>query len=129
MFLSGVAGSLTGLPTVIRADNNQYVDDTNPIRQGDTLVIWLTGMGLTTPTVAAGSAAPSSPLALASSQPIVTLGGTPLQIEYAGLAPGEVGVYQINVGVPKSVTLGMSQPLVITQGGGATTLNFRVVGN
>lgn len=129
VFLSGVAGPLTGLPTVIRSDNNQIVDDTNPIRRGDTLVIWLTGMGQTTPIVAAGSASPATPLALASSQPIVTLGGIKLNIEYAGLAPGEVGVNQINVGVPTSVTEGQSQPLVITQGGGTTTLNFRVVGN
>ncbi len=66
VFMSGSAGPVTGLATVIRAANNQIVTPTNPIRPGDTLVIYLTGMGLTTPAVTAGYAAPASPLAVAS---------------------------------------------------------------
>ena len=105
---------------------------TNPIRPGDTLVIYLTGMGLTTPAVTAGWAAPASPLAFASTVPTVTLGGASLNVQYAGLAPGEVGVYQINAVVPGGVTQGLSEPLVISQGstsGAITTLNERVVAN
>jgi len=132
VFMSGTAGPTTGLATVIRAANNQLVTPTNPIRPGDTLVIYLTGMGLTSPAVTPGVAAPASPLALASVKPTVTLGGTELEIQYAGLAPDEVGVYQINVVVPSGVTQGMSEPLVINQGsasGANTTLNERVVAN
>jgi uncharacterized protein (TIGR03437 family) len=117
------------LATVYRAANNQLVDDSNPIRPGDTLVIWLTGMGATSPIVPVGQAAPTDPLANVSNTATVTLGGTQLSIAYAGLAPAEVGVNQINAVVPSSVTQGPSEPLVITQGGGTTTLNFRVVGN
>ena len=58
---------------------------------------------------------------------MVTLGGVPLTLEFAGLAPGEVGVYQINVAVPRSVAQGMSVPLTITQSGGSTSMNVRVV--
>jgi uncharacterized protein (TIGR03437 family) len=132
VFMSGVAGPTTGLATVFRAANNQLVTPTNPIRPGDTLVIYLTGMGLTTPSVAAGQPAPASPLALASAVPVVTLGGTNLTIAYAGLAPGEVGVYQINAVVPPAVPQGSSEPLVIAQGtanGAVTTLDERVVAN
>ncbi len=130
VFLSGVAGPITGLATVLRAANYQLVTPTNPIRPGDTLVIYLTGMGLTSPLVTAGLPAPTSPLAWASIGPTITLGGSQLQIQYAGLAPGEIGVYQINAVVPSSVTQGMSVPLVISQGStGATTLNERVVAN
>jgi uncharacterized protein (TIGR03437 family) len=130
VFISGSAGPVTGLATIVRAADNQLVTPTNPIRGGDTLVIYLTGMGLTNPAVTAGFAAPTSPLALASIVPTVTLGGTPLIVEYAGLAPGEVGVYQINVLVPGNVTQGLSEPLVINQGsaaGATTTLTERVV--
>ena len=45
----------------------------------------------------------------------------------AGLAPGEVGVHQINVLAPGGVPQGLSIPLVIDQGGAATTLYVRVV--
>jgi uncharacterized protein (TIGR03437 family) len=127
VFLSGTAGPLTGLATIVRATNNQLVTPTNPIRPGDTLVIYLTGMGVTSPAVVAGRPAPSSPLAWASIGATVTLGGSGLTIEYAGLVPGEVGVYQINAVVPNSVTQGLSQPLVISQSGASTTLNVRVV--
>jgi len=51
----------------------------------------------------------------------------PLNVAYAGLAPGEVGVYQINVVVPNKVTAGWTVPLVINQGSGATSVDVRVV--
>ena len=50
-----------------------------------------------------------------------------LPILYSGLTPREVGLYQINATVPSWTPLGMSQPLVIRQGGVATTINLRVV--
>ncbi len=129
VFLSGTAGPITGLTTVFRAANNQIVTPTNPIRPGDTLVIYLTGMGLTSPSVTAGMPAPMSPLAWASAATTVSLGGSQLSLQYAGMAPGEVGVYQINAVVPGSVTQGMSMPLVISQGATSTTLDERVVAN
>jgi uncharacterized protein (TIGR03437 family) len=129
VFLSGVAGDWTGLATVFRYGNGQIVTPTNAVRINDTLVVWLTGMGQTSPEVLEGQPAPTDPLAYASSQPTVTLGGYKLIVDYAGMAPGLPGVYQINVKVPFGVPTGADQPLVITQGAGKTTLNFRVVTN
>jgi uncharacterized protein (TIGR03437 family) len=48
-------------------------------------------------------------------------------VQFAGLVPGEVGVYQINAAVPSNVPTGMEIPLTVSQGGIATTLNVRVV--
>lgn len=127
VFRSGTAGPETGLATVVRADNKELVTPTNPVHPDDTLVIYLTGMGGTSPQVDAGQPAPSSPLANAVIQPEVTLGGTPLRVSYAGLAPGWAGLYQINATVPFGVPLGMSVPLVIDQAGNATQLDVRVV--
>lgn len=127
VFLSGTAGTVTGIATIVRADNNQLVTPTNPIHPKDTVVIYLTGMGTTYPQIDAGLAAPSSPLATVTTQPQVTLGGEGLNIQYAGLVPGEVGVYQINAYVPFDVPQGNSIPLTIGQGGQSTTLNVRVV--
>ena len=127
VFLSGTAGPNTGLATIVRADNNQLITPTNPIHPKDTVVIYLTGMGATFPAVTAGLPAPSSPLAQAAATPTVTLGGVGLNVSYAGLVPGEVGVYQINATVPSSVPLGLSIPLTISQGGPGSTVNVRVV--
>jgi uncharacterized protein (TIGR03437 family) len=125
--MSGVAGPETGLAIIVRDDNNQLVTPTNPLHPKDTVTIYLTGMGQTTPAIQAGQPAPASPLAYAALGPAVTLGGSALSVSYAGLAPGEVGVYQINATVPPGVPTGLAIPLVISQGTAATTLNLRVV--
>jgi uncharacterized protein (TIGR03437 family) len=129
IFMSGTAGPLTGLPTIVRNNNNQLITPTNPIYYNDSLTIYANGLGLTSPQVTAGSPAPSSPLASAVLQPTVTLGGVNLNVSYAGLMPGGVGVYQINASVPSGVPQGLSVPLVINQGGAASSVNVRVVGN
>ncbi len=118
----------SGAASVFRAVNNELVSDANPIQAGDELVIYATGLGRTSPAVATGAAAPSNPLAAAMVQPNVALDGAPLIVDYAGLMPGGVGVYQINVRAPGIVNSGSSVPLTIQQGGGSTTVTLQVAG-
>jgi len=128
VFLSGTAGPQTGLATVFRAANGQLVTPTNPVQPGDTLVIYLTGMGPTSPQVQAGQQTPPTLLTSVTQAPTLSLGSANLTIDYAGLVPGYIsGLYQINATVPKGTAGGESVPLVITQPGGSTTLNVRVV--
>jgi uncharacterized protein (TIGR03437 family) len=127
--MSGTAGPETNLPTIVRSDNNLLVTDSNPVHRAgnETLIIYVTGLGQTNPAVGDGLPSPSSPLAVALTEPSVTLGGVSLPVDYFGLTPGEVGVYQINVGVPSNVPTGLSVPLVISQGTYSTSLSLRVV--
>jgi uncharacterized protein (TIGR03437 family) len=81
-----------------------------PAKPGDTLVIYAIGFGQTNPPVQTGAASPSSPLAQLSNV-IVHFGprslfGTSIAqpASFAGLSPGFVGLYQINVQVPQGVT-------------------------
>jgi uncharacterized protein (TIGR03437 family) len=127
IFRNGVAGPAVDVPTVVRASNNQVVTPSNPIHHGDTLTIYATGLGRTNPSVETGVPAPSDPLASAVITPVVTIGGAPVEVLFAGLTPGEVGLYQINVRVGGAVPQGLSLPLVISQGGGATQVPVRVV--
>jgi len=127
IFMTGTAGPLTGLATVVRWNDGALVTPTNPIHPTDYLEIYLTGMGATAPTVNAGMPGPSNPLALVEATPTVTLGGAALEVLYAGMAPGEVGVYQVDVWVPEGVPVGMSIPLQITQGGAGASVDERVV--
>jgi uncharacterized protein (TIGR03437 family) len=127
VFLSGTAGPETNLPTIIRAANNTLATDSNPIHPGDSLVIYLTGLGVTNPAGTTGYPASGSPLSNAVTAPSVTLGGMNLPVIYAGLAPGEVGVYQMNVSVPGGTPTGLSMPLTINQGSGTITVSMRVV--
>jgi len=127
IFLSGTAGPETNLPVVVRSVNNLLVTDSNPIHRNDSLTIYLTGCGGTTPPVTDGFPAPSNPLAQALSLPVVALGGTQLPVTYAGLAPGQVGVCQINASVPTNTPTGLGMPLLINQGGNTQTIALRVV--
>lgn len=128
VFRTGGAGPLTGLATIVRASNGDFVTASNPVHPSDRLTIYLTGMGQTLPEVPTGAPAPSDPLSSALLPSTVTLGGTPLFVEFAGLTPGGVGVYQINVTVPfKGVSTGFEIPLTISQGGQSTTVLVRVV--
>jgi uncharacterized protein (TIGR03437 family) len=123
------AGPLTNVPTVVRNDDNELVTPSHPIhrRSNTALVIYLTGLGQTSPTVVTGQPSPANPLAYSLVPPTVTLGGMNLPVLYSGLAPGMVGVDQINVSVPFDVPDGMSVPLVISQGTVSTTIQERVV--
>ena len=128
VFLSGTAGPETGLATIFRADNGELVTPSNPIHYNDTVVIYLTGMGTTSPAVDAGLATPGNLLSYVTDLPTLTLGGSNLNLLYAGLVPSFIsGLYQINATVPAGVTQGMEIPLVISQGSFSTTLNVRVV--
>jgi uncharacterized protein (TIGR03437 family) len=127
VFRTGTAGPETGLATIVRSENSQIVTPTNPIHPGDTITIFATGLGRTTPVVDAGIPAPSNPSSTALIPPVVTLGGSQLNTTFAGLAPGQIGVYQINATVPAKVPEGMPIPLVISQGGSETQIDVRVV--
>jgi uncharacterized protein (TIGR03437 family) len=127
VFLTSV-GPETNIPTVVRNDDNEVVTPSHPIHRnsGTDLIIYLTGLGGTSPAVATGQPAPSNPLSYSVIIPSVSLGGVNLPILFSGLAPGLVGVDQINVSVPFNVPTGMSVPLVITEGDVSTSIPERV---
>jgi uncharacterized protein (TIGR03437 family) len=128
VFRSGTAGPISEIATIYRSVNGELVTPSNPVHMNDRVTIYLTGMGKTWPEVEDGTAAPASPLSTALVQPAVMLGGVALPVEYAGLTPGTVGVYQINAIVPfKGVPTGFEIPLTISQGGNSTTIPVRVV--
>jgi uncharacterized protein (TIGR03437 family) len=127
VFLSGTAGPESGMATIVRGMNNELVTVSNPIHRGDDLVIYATGLGRTSPEVPVGTPAPFEPLARALDTPVITLGGVALPVTFAGLTPGLVGVYQVNVIVPRSVPTGFDIPLRIQQSTAATTIPVRVI--
>ena len=87
----------------------------NPAERGEVLQIFATGLGETNPPGQTGEAAPSSSTVLL---PVtVTVGGVEAPVQYQGLAPGFVGLYQVNVQLPTTVTPGDQVEVVILQNG------------
>jgi uncharacterized protein (TIGR03437 family) len=47
----------------------------------------------------------------------VTIGGIVAQVSFSGLAPGAVGLYQVNVQVPVGAPAGDAVPVTLSIGG------------
>lgn len=88
----------------------------NPAKAGDPIVAYLTGAGAVSPTVADGAPASSTTLSKVTSAVTATIGSQTAEVPFAGLAPGFVGLWQVNVVVPAGVTQG-DFPLVVSVGG------------
>jgi adhesin/invasin len=70
-----------------------------------------------TPEVAAGAAAPTTTLSRTVNPVVVTVGGRPAEVAFSGLAPGFVGLYQVNAVIPPGVGTGDEVAVVIETDG------------
>lgn len=88
-----------------------------PAQPGDVISIFATGLGTAVPAVATGAAAPASPLSMAVDVPRVSFARTPLgptaMPDFVGLAPGFVGLWQINVTLPDNLPTDEHTPVAI----------------
>jgi uncharacterized protein (TIGR03437 family) len=108
-------------PGAILNSNNSVNAPNNPATRGDTVVVYLTGEGQTSPAGVTGKVTTVSstpPLTPAPLLPVsITVGGQPAQFSFAGEAPGFVaGVMQLNVQLPTNTGTG-DLALVVTIGG------------
>jgi uncharacterized protein (TIGR03437 family) len=108
-------------PALYHADGNRVNQD-NPGKRDEKLTLYVTGMGTTTGgRVTAGTPAPSSPLAVTA--PVNLYFGNPLSkeagiiVDWSGLQPGAIGVYQINCRIPGAHIKGNSLPITVKIGG------------
>lgn len=93
---------------------------TRPVKAGETLVLYGVGFGPTTPAVPAGQV--FSGAAASVTKPVVTIGGTPATVSFAGIV--QAGLYQINIVVPSAGT--GDKLLQATVGGMSTPANVYV---
>jgi len=94
-----------GYGATIHQDGS-VVSPSHPAQIGETVSVFLTGLGGVFPSIADGAAAPSSTLSTTSNTIGVDIGGIVATVQFAGLAPGFVGLYQLNVTIPSGVTAG-----------------------
>ncbi len=104
--------------TVVHADGT-LVSAASPARAGEFVSVYLTGLGQVNGEIAAGQAAPASPLLQARTTVDVLVAGTTVRPSYAGLTPGFAGLYQVNLQIPAGLASG-SQTLRIVAGGSSS---------
>jgi len=92
------------------------VDANSPAHAGDYLEIYANGLGPVSNTPKTGAVAGASPLSRMIVNPSATIGGVPAQVVFAGLAPGFIGLYQVNAQVPQGIAAGDAVPVTLSTG-------------
>lgn len=87
------------------------------VKAGEFITIYCTGLGPVNNPPGTGKAASGDPLSTTTTTPTVTIGGVAATVSFSGLAPGFVGLYQVDVEIPQGVPGGSTQPLVLSIGG------------
>ncbi|MBI1896857.1 MAG: hypothetical protein HYS04_10055 [Acidobacteria bacterium] len=110
----------TNYAAIYRLDGQPVTRDA-PAHRDDRLMIFATGLGATKGgSVAAGEPAPADPAAVTDA--IKVFFGDPswsqaeLLVEWSGLVPGFIGVYQINVYIPGNHMRGEALPVTLRMG-------------
>ncbi len=100
---------------------------THPAKVGDTIIIYATGLGPVDTQIEDGDPPPAGKTVNTLHKAFVSVGGHSAEIQFSGLSPQFVGVYQMNVIVP-DVVPGDSIPLQLSLGGitSPKTITFAV---
>lgn len=105
-------------PGAIQDSSYNLISASNPAIAGTTtILIYCTGLGAVSANQpATGSPASLTELAPTANQATVTIGGVTENASFSGLAPGFVGLYQVNALVPSGVSAGSAVPVTISIG-------------
>ena len=93
-------------PGAILHSDFSLVNSQRPARAGETVLVFLTGLGATNPAVADGAPGPTNPLSMVTTMVTVDIDGTGAPVSFSGLAPGLAGLYQLNVQIPQGLSSG-----------------------
>lgn len=97
---------VNGVPAVTHAADFSLVTASNPAHPGEYLAVFCSGLGATTPAVAAGQISPLAPIKASGSISVGT--GAGIHFQYAGLVPGSIGLYQVNFQLPGNSVVGLT---------------------
>jgi uncharacterized protein (TIGR03437 family) len=114
-----------GIFAVTDAVIGASISAANPAKRGQTILIFANGLGPVSALQSSGEPASSTDLVRTNTTPAVTIGDSPAAVPFSGMAPGWVGLYQLNVDVPSDAPTG-TQPLKLSIGGQDVTVNVVV---
>jgi uncharacterized protein (TIGR03437 family) len=99
-----------------RDEANAVVTAANPVQRGRVIQFFLNGLGAVDQTLVSGEVTPGDRLTRTVAQPVVTIGGQPAAVQFSGMTPFNVGLYQVNVVVPAGSGTGL-QPVTLSING------------
>jgi uncharacterized protein (TIGR03437 family) len=114
-----------GPGAIHHTSNPLPVSAERPALPGDFVQIYATGLGRVTPPPPSGQAVLPPLLAFTSFPVTVTMNGVLAPVNFAGLAPGFVGLYQVNAQVPE-IGPGTVEVVVTVNGIASTPVTMEV---
>jgi uncharacterized protein (TIGR03437 family) len=90
----------------VRYPDYTLIGPSNPAHPGDVLILYTTGLGPLSIDLVDGEGAPTDPLAYTIDPFQVTVNGELCQVFFSGLAPGFVGLDQLNLVLPTDLPQG-----------------------
>jgi uncharacterized protein (TIGR03437 family) len=115
IFTVNSTGSGQGVVTI--ATTGRLVTPAAPAPRGQYVTIYCNGLGAVSNQPATGAAASASSLSSTPVLPTVLIGGVSASVNFSGLVPGLVGLYQVNALVPSSVPPGAALTLTLAISG------------
>lgn len=120
---SGCSAGANG-PFADALDSNyRVITCANPATAGDTIMLYVNGLGPVNHQPADGAPAVDD-TSTTTAQPAVSIGGQPATVKFSGMAP-TLAVYQVNAVVPSGLSSG-AQPITISIGGQTSPANIMV---
>jgi uncharacterized protein (TIGR03437 family) len=102
-----------GSYAIAEASDYSLIGPNNPAIPGEALVLYVTGLGPLDMNLADGWGSPTTPPFAETVDPFqVMVGGENCNVFFSGLAPGFVGLYQINFYVPQDAQSGNVQMVI-----------------
>jgi uncharacterized protein (TIGR03437 family) len=103
-----------GYAAAVHNSTGALVTPSNPAQPGEYIQVFLTGLGDVNPSVADGSAGPTSPLSYSvyystsasANEVYASIDAVSAPIVFAGLAPTLAGLYQVNLQIPTGLSAG-----------------------
>ena len=109
-------GSGKGQGKVLDSDSH-YAEPGHAVRRGQSASIFCAGLGTVDPPVPDGLQTPAAPPSVVTSQLIVRIGESQAQVSFAGLDPGSIGVYRVDITIPADAPAGDAVPVTLEIGG------------
>jgi uncharacterized protein (TIGR03437 family) len=98
----------------------------SPAAVGSYVSLYAAGLGPVTPSgFQAGTTAPTSPLYMVNGPTFVAITGQSATVTFAGLAPGQISVYQVNAQIPAGTPSGQ-QPIFLSNMVGGSQQNLTI---
>ena len=111
---------------ILKNSDFSLVTSDNPATAGDTILIYSTGLGQTTPTSQTGSLQPSDSGLKNTVDVMVSIGGVPAKVVYSIASPGFAGLYQTAATVPSGVTPGTAKVVLSIGNASSNAVNLAV---